>query len=480
MRLSRRYLFLVALLGVTVAILPAVASSAGPSIEAVNVGLYSHYWSPAQVSVAAGGAVTLSNSTEVAHGIEWRSALKPTCEEGAGKIPVGTTATASGTKWSGTCTFTEAGTYTFYCTVHGPEMTGTVTVTIPGAPTATTGAASAVSEAGATLEGTVNPQGKATTYHFNYGTTASYGLETPEEAAGAGSTDKPVFAPVTGLTSGTTYHYQLVAKNGSGATPGVDRTFTTESAPGAPIATTGAATALSETGETLKGTVNPDGEPTKYFFEWGTTSSYGQVTSELPAGEDHNGHAESATLTGLAAGTVYHFRLVAKNASGPSSGADGQFTTVSPLSSSSPGTTITTPPLPPSVQPPPSKPEPALPSGSALAAGSLKLTAPRHHASLLGSIEVGQAGAGGRLEVDLLAKGSALAQTRGSGSKAVRVGHVVRQSLSAGKLSFTVVLTAQGRRALTRHRSLPVTVRITLTPTQGKPVTLTRSVTLHS
>jgi plastocyanin len=142
--LRRRYVPLVLLLGVATALLPAIASSeTTPTVEAVNTagsGLYAeehHSWSPSQVSVGAGGVITFSNSSEVPHGIEWRSALKPTCEEGAGKVPVGTSPAASGTKWSGTCTFSQAGTYTFWCTVHGPEMTGTVTVNPNGTTTTT-------------------------------------------------------------------------------------------------------------------------------------------------------------------------------------------------------------------------------------------------------------------------------------------------------------------------------------------------------
>ncbi|MFZ1155173.1 MAG: plastocyanin/azurin family copper-binding protein [Solirubrobacteraceae bacterium] len=144
MRLRRRYVPLLVVLGLAAAVLPALASSeTSPTVNAVNTstgGLYSeehHSWSPSQVSVGAGGVVTFSNSSEVPHGVEWRSALKPTCEEGAGKVPVGTTAAASATKWSGSCTFSQAGTYTFYCTVHGPEMTGTITVSPDGATTTT-------------------------------------------------------------------------------------------------------------------------------------------------------------------------------------------------------------------------------------------------------------------------------------------------------------------------------------------------------
>lgn len=477
MRLSKPYVFGASLLAAMV-LLPVLASSGTiQSIDAVNAGLYTHYWSPTQVSVAPGGEVTLRNSTTTRHGVNWVGGpATPTCEGG---VPVGTTEVSAGTNWSGNCKFTQAGTYTFYCTVHGPEMTGTVTVTIPGAPTATTGSASAVTQSGATLEGTVNPNEKATTYHFNYGPTATYGHETPEEPAGAGSVALPVSASLTGLTPGTPYHYQLVAKNGAATIPGGDRTFTTEVAPGAPTATTGVASALTETQVTLQGTVNPDGRATEYHFEWGASTSYGQVTSTLPAGVDHLDHAESSTLTGLAPGTVYHFRVVANNASGPSSGVDREFTTSSPpLPTPTTTTTQTTPPpATPLVTPlPPQTPAPGL----ALIGGSLKLTAPRHGSTVHGSVELGSTGAGAGLEVDLLAKGSSLGRARGQGSKSVRVGRLLRHSVSAGKLSFAVPLSSQARRALARRQSLALTVRITLTPPLGPAQTLTRSLTLRS
>ena len=136
-RLRRRYVLLVALLGVATAVLPAIASSeTSPTVEAVNEGgLYGeiHRWSPTQTAVMANGVVTFSNPTEVPHGVEWVGGpAKPSCDSG---VPVGTTESASGTKWSGTCTFTQAGTYTFYCTVHHANMSGTITVSANGSTT---------------------------------------------------------------------------------------------------------------------------------------------------------------------------------------------------------------------------------------------------------------------------------------------------------------------------------------------------------
>ena len=136
MRLRGRYLPLAAVVSGFLALLPAVASSeTSPTIDAVNGSAYTHYWSPTQVSVGTGGTVSIRNSTAVLHGVEWIGPLKPECSSG---VPVGTTPAASGKEWSGTCTFAQFGTYTFYCTVHGPEMTGAITVSAAGTTTTTT------------------------------------------------------------------------------------------------------------------------------------------------------------------------------------------------------------------------------------------------------------------------------------------------------------------------------------------------------
>jgi hypothetical protein len=102
-----------------------------------------------------------------------------------------------------------------------------------GPPVVTTGVSSGVRENVATVAGSVNPAGNATTYWFEYGPNESYGSQTTEEAAGSGITDAGVSRDLTGLTPGTTYHYRLAAKHGSGsAMYGQDRTFTTSAAPG--------------------------------------------------------------------------------------------------------------------------------------------------------------------------------------------------------------------------------------------------------
>jgi plastocyanin len=137
---------------ICVVVLPAVASSeTSPAIEAHNVGVYpeqTHSWLPPSATIAPGGAVALSNATSVPHGVKWVAGPEtPAC---TGGVPVGTTAEASGANWSGTCRFVKPGVYQFYCTVHGPEMTGTITVDASGTTTTTTTGATETSAPGAT------------------------------------------------------------------------------------------------------------------------------------------------------------------------------------------------------------------------------------------------------------------------------------------------------------------------------------------
>jgi CSLREA domain-containing protein len=97
-------------------------------------------------------------------------------------------------------------------------------------PLATTGAASGVGESAASLNGTVEGRGLATSYHFDYGPTTDYGSTTPP-ASTSSAAGVPVAAALSGLTAGTTYHFRLVASSDDGTSTGADSTFTT-TAPG--------------------------------------------------------------------------------------------------------------------------------------------------------------------------------------------------------------------------------------------------------
>lgn len=86
---------------------------------------------------------------------------------------------------------------------------------------------------------------------------------------------------------------------------------------------------LSPGGATLGGIVNPQGSPTTYQYEYGTTTSYG---SKAPASPKSIGSGTSVVevsekIEGLAPETTYHFRLVATNEKGTVEGEDQTFTT---------------------------------------------------------------------------------------------------------------------------------------------------------
>jgi limonene-1,2-epoxide hydrolase len=93
-------------------------------------------------------------------------------------------------------------------------------------PSASTGAASAISAVGAHLAATVTPNSGDAAVHFDYGTTSAYGSQTAVQHL-AGVTASPVATTLSGLSAHTTYHFRVVATSPDGTAVGADRTFTT-------------------------------------------------------------------------------------------------------------------------------------------------------------------------------------------------------------------------------------------------------------
>ncbi len=98
-------------------------------------------------------------------------------------------------------------------------------------PTVITGAASSITLSAATIGGTVNPKGNSTNAYFQWGTTTGYGNTTGTQNVGSGTASVPYSANLSGLTCGTTYHYQAVATNSGGTAFGGDQSFTTTACP---------------------------------------------------------------------------------------------------------------------------------------------------------------------------------------------------------------------------------------------------------
>src|SRR5204862_6469885 len=145
---------------------------------------------------------------------------------------------------------------------------------------------------------------------------------------GSGTSAVAVSARPQGLSANTTYHFRIVASNAGGTGAGADRTLTT--LPSAPSVETSAATALSPTAATLNASVNPNGGAVSDCrFEYGTSVFYGaSVPCAALPGSGSRAVAVAAAVEGLAPNTTYHFRIVASNAGGTSTGADQTLTTL--------------------------------------------------------------------------------------------------------------------------------------------------------
>jgi subtilisin family serine protease len=204
-----------------------------------------------------------------------------------------------------------------------PHTIMSVTFGYGAVPTVTTGTVTNVSTTTATLNGNLTNLGGAATVNvnFEYGPTAAYGTQTTAEAKTATGT----FAQsVAGLAAGTTYHFRARAESPYGTATGSDATFSTVVPPSV---TTLPTTATTTSSATLNGYLSSLGTATSVnvSFEYGTTTAYGSPTpnqSRTAAG------SFSAGVTGLNAGTSYHYRARGDGgAHGMGLGADMTFST---------------------------------------------------------------------------------------------------------------------------------------------------------
>ncbi len=179
-------------------------------------------------------------------------------------------------------------------------------VTFETLPLPVTGSATDVSATAATLHGSDTNSGEG--YHFEYGPTTSYGTSTPTATNGGGT----LAASLTGLHSGTTYHFRIV----SGAGVGADASFTTLRFP-----VTLPAASITASGALLEGIDGNSG--TTYQFGYGTTTAYGHSTTAHAA--PGNTNTVSTAISGLVAGTTYHYRI---SDSAAGAGRDATFTTL--------------------------------------------------------------------------------------------------------------------------------------------------------
>lgn len=117
-------------------------------------------------------------------------------------------------------------------TAFGPDEL--FTTGAEGMPVVQTGGASDVTQTGASISGTVDPEGLRTTYAFEVGTDTGYSGAKIYGDAGLGEGAEPITVALGDLAPGTTYHYRLTASNANGASPpGQEMAFTTLGVPSA-------------------------------------------------------------------------------------------------------------------------------------------------------------------------------------------------------------------------------------------------------
>jgi hypothetical protein len=235
-----------------------------------------------------------------------------------------------------------------------------------GKPSVDTLPAADIGYRSAAFRGSVYGKEVATTYSFEYGTTTSYGQQTPERKARGEEHAEMNEEVLSGLTPGTVYHYRILATNSYGTSYGADQTFSTGTEP---VVETGAPASVSYDEATLSGAINPRGVEVEYNFEYGTSQEYGQRTVESSAGSGISDVQETQAVSGLTEDTVYHYRVVAASSYGTTYGADRTFSTpIKPLVQTNTPTEIaaTGAALPPLVKSPNEMLTPPVPGPSPL------------------------------------------------------------------------------------------------------------------
>ncbi|MFZ9874501.1 MAG: Ig-like domain-containing protein, partial [Candidatus Methylacidiphilales bacterium] len=313
----------------------AASSLARPSINSISSANIAETTATLNATVTPNGATT---TVSFEYGTtESLGSTTTGTSIGSGSSPVAVSANLTGL---------QANT-TYYYRAVATNSQGTTTgttlsfTTATALPLVTTTPATFIGTTGVNLNGDVNPNGLDTSVYFEWGDRSDVlGNASGLQSIGSGTNLVGNFTRVEGLNPDSSYFYRIVAVNvinsATNKIYGATLSFKTLSVK--PTVTTLGVTNATTTAATLQGTVNPNGNPTSFYFEYGPTLSYGSTTLAQDAGNGTNSLSLSAALTGLNTGQTYYYRAVASNSFGISYGTDQSFLTGFPPPSS---TTLT-------------------------------------------------------------------------------------------------------------------------------------------
>lgn len=308
----------------TVAVAPSVTSEAATGISKFKATLHG------QVTPSFGNVTDchFEYGTTIAYG---SSAPCAPASVGSGNNPVAVGAAISGLSFGTSYHFRLVATNSAG-TTNGNDLEFT-TALVNNPEAITTPGATLIAQSTAKVAGKVNPNEVAITdCHFNYGTTVAYGLTASCVPAnpGGGSSLVDVTASLGGLSSNTTYHFQLDATNGDGNSKGTDQQFKT--LPDAPTLSEVVATEVTQVSAKVLAKVNPNsGNVSDCHVDYGPTAAYGSQKPCVPSpGTGAVPVDISVFLTGLNPSTLYHYRVVGTNPGGTTNGADQTFLTLAP------------------------------------------------------------------------------------------------------------------------------------------------------
>jgi len=221
----------------------------------------------------------------------------------------------------------------YLLSVFGPAVTGTVADLTIDSP-------SSVGIASAHFSGTANPQGTSSDWRFQWRKgeeSWAAAQSSPAQALAADASDHTVEFTADALRGGTTYQVRLVAVNTANQLAAASdvETFTTAKAAQAPAVTIDSPTAVTDSGATISGTVNPQGDTADWRVQISTDPACVSGYTDQPLQQIATASASPVNVqyevAGLLPAQHYCVRILATNSAGATASSVQELNTLDTL-----------------------------------------------------------------------------------------------------------------------------------------------------